>query len=357
MPESDHARNNIARKFNANPDSTFSLLRAIGRDCAGAVSLYPSDDLPKISSRFQKLEATEISEKALARNIRDLHNAPLFSNIRGLRLSLAGVQDKAAVCLINGAICIPEPGVPSTHILKAAIPERQAIAQNEYLCMATALRMGLPAVKVEIRTAEDQTFLLVERFDRETTVQCQISRVHQEDFCQALGFVSSRKYQADGGPGFSQCFDLLMNVERPALDRTLLSKYLIFNYLIGNADAHGKNFSLLHCEPHETRLAPLYDILSIPVYEDLDQNMAMSIGGTYNARAVGPEHWSTLCTEIGFGFPAFKKELSRHTEDLIAAAEAERKLLKEGAFDTWVADEIIRIIQSNCNRVQESFGW
>jgi len=357
LPESEQARELIARKFNANPDSTFSLLKAIGQDCAGAVSLHDPSTPPTDLDGFHELEATEISEQELARQIRNLSKAPLFTGIKGVRLSLAGVQDKAAVCVIDGAICIPGPGVPTSHILKSAIKNYDGTVQNEYLCMAAAARLGILTAKVEMKRAEDQTYLLVERYDREFSPNGKIRRIHQEDFCQALGIVSTRKYQADGGPGFRECFDLMMNCERPAIDRTILARIVILNYLFGNADAHGKNFSLLHREPHLSRLAPLYDVLSTSVYTKLEQKMAMSIGGRYDMDAVEPQHWHAFCKEIGYGYPAFKKELAHQTEALVEAAAAVRDELSNTDFDTYVADDILLTLQRNCNRVKQAYDF
>lgn len=357
LPEGDQARKLIARKFNADPDNTFSLLKAIGQDCAGAVSLHDPSAPPTEPDGFHQLEATEISEQELANQIRNLNKAPLFTGIKGVRLSLAGVQDKAAVCVIGGAICIPAPGVPTSHILKAPIRGHEATVQNEYLCMSTAARLGIPTAKVEMRRAEDQIYLLTERYDRELTSDGRIRRVHQEDFCQALGIVTARKYQAEGGPGFRECFDLLMNCERPAIDRTTLARILILNYLLGNADAHGKNFSLLHPEAHLSRLAPLYDVLSVSVYEDLEQKMAMHIGGCYDMGTVQPDNWRALCKEIRFGYPAFRKELAHQTDEIVEAAEAARQTLADSQFDTWVADDILRLLQRSCNRVKETYDW
>lgn len=357
LPESDTARKLIARKFNADPGNTFSLLKAIGQDCAGAVSLHDPESPPTEPDGFHTLNATPISEQELAKQIRNLKRAPLFTGLKGIRLSLAGVQDKAAVCVIDGQICIPEPGVPTSHILKAPIKDCEATVQNEYLCMSAATRLGIPTANVEMRRAEDQTYLLVERYDRELSADGKIRRIHQEDFCQALGIVSTNKYQAEGGPGLRECFDVLTNCEKPAQDRNTLAQVVILNYLLGNADAHGKNFSLLHTQPHLSRLAPLYDVLSVSVYDELNQKMAMNIGGCYDMNEVQPENWQTLCKEIQYGYPAFRKELARQTDELMEAAEMVRKELAVSDFDTWVADDILRVLQRRCNRVKETYNW
>jgi serine/threonine-protein kinase HipA len=110
--------------------------------------------------------------------------------------------------------------------------------------------VGLPVAKTEIRRVEDVEYLLVERYDRthrQGPEGAALERLHQEDFCQALGIVSENKYQKEGGPSLKQCFALLREVSSaPVLDLARLLDAVIFNFLVGNNDAHGKNFSLLY---------------------------------------------------------------------------------------------------------------
>ncbi len=356
LPEKQQARELIARKFNADAESTFSLLRVIGHECAGAISLHDPNKPPDIQPSH-KLEGEEVTEAKLAQLIRDLPRTPLLAGVEGIRLSLAGFQDKAGVCLIDGKICLPVGDVPSTHILKPAITGHEATVQNEFMCLAIARGLGLPTVSAEIRRAENQTFVLVERYDRKITAG-RISRIHQEDFCQAMGVVTARKYESEGGPGFKQCFELLKQTDKPAADRTTFAKYLVLNFLAGNADAHGKNFSLIHSSSTSTRLAPLYDVVSIiDLYEKLTQTMAMSIGGSFDSSEVNENNWKLLCKNIGFGFPAFKKILKTMVYDIGIITERQRDLLNRGEFTTWVADTISNEISGRCFRLREQFEW
>ncbi len=356
LPEKQQARELIARKFNSDAENTFSLLRVIGHECAGAISLHDPNCPPEIRTSH-KLEGEEVSEAKLARLIRNLPRTPLLAGVEGVRLSLAGFQDKAGVCLIEGKICLPAGDVPTTHILKPANPEHEATVQNEFMCLSIARALGLPTVAAEIRRAEDQAFVLVERYDRKITGD-RISRIHQEDFCQAMGVVTARKYESEGGPGFKQCFELLKQADKPALDRTTFAKYLILNFLVGNADAHGKNFSLIHSSSTSTTLAPLYDVVSIiDLYENLIQTMSMSIGGSFDSTQVTENNWKLLCKNIGFGFPALKKILKTMVYDIGAIADQQRDLLVEGEFATWVANTISHEISSRCFRLREQFEW
>jgi len=102
--------------------------------------------------------------------------------------------------------------------------------------------------------------------------------LHREDFCQALSVKPESKYQNEGWPSLAQCFELIRRVTRPSAPHVLrLLDYVIFNALIGNHDAHVKNFSLLHANGTIT-LAPLYDALSTVLYPELTAKMAMKIG-------------------------------------------------------------------------------
>ncbi|HEY9788791.1 MAG TPA: type II toxin-antitoxin system HipA family toxin [Candidatus Obscuribacterales bacterium] len=352
LPESEEARRAIASKFNINPNSTFALLRAIGRDCAGAISLHEPED-PIVADTFHPIEIRPLPDKELAKHIRDLPRKPLFIGLEGLRLSLAGVQEKAALCVIGGQIGLPLQETPTTHILKPAILRFPGSVQNEYLCLRTAANLKLPVPRVEVRKSDGEIYLLVERYDRKVDDQGRILRIHQEDFCQALGF--REKYQRRGGPGFTDCFALLMNTAIPVIDRRLLMEAVILNYLIGNADAHGKNFSVLYDGEHGTRLAPFYDILCTQVYEDLSEDMCMKIGEHYNFSDVVASDWEKLCKTAAFSLPETKRLISKHTNDVFRAVKEERALLRKTEFDHEILDQVVMRVEKNCSRLEKLF--
>ena len=167
LPESELARKKIGLRYGVNHNNSFALLKAIGYDCAGAVSLHASEEpvSSKAANLFQ-LKGKVFSENELYQHIQELPKKPLFLGIEGLRLSLAGAQDKAAVCLIDSKIALPTNGCPTTHILKPEIKAYEGIVQNEYFCLKIAARVGLNVPKVEIRWAEKIPYLLIERYDR-----------------------------------------------------------------------------------------------------------------------------------------------------------------------------------------------
>ena len=277
----------------------------------------------------------------------------------GIRLSLAGAQDKIAVSVASGKISIPLGGAPSTHILKPAIAHFEGTVFNEALCMNLARAIDLPAAPVQIGNVEGIDYLMVERYDRKA-VQAfpggpQITeRLHQEDFCQALGIVSEHKYQNEDGPSLKQCFDLVREVSSvPVLDLQNLLDAAILNFLIGNHDAHGKNFSLTYhtgtvLGGPEKRFAPMYDILCTVYYPELAAKMAMKIGGEYDSHKIRPQHFERLAEEASLAKPMVKRRVSEVAESILAK-------LPEVTPKHAVALEIAKLIQSRCERTLVEF--
>lgn len=314
LPESDVVRKIIAKRYGISPNNDFSLLKAIGYDCAGAISIH-SDENDKTGNDFP-LDAKVISEDELYNHIVELPQKPLFIDVENLRLSLAGVHDKAAVCMIENQIALPLNGCPTTHILKPSSVHFPGLVENEFFCLELARRIGLTIPKVELRQIKNINFLLIERYDR-SFHNNHIQRIQQEDFCQALGVKSTRKYESEGGPSLKDCFDLLSKTELPAISRNMLMQAVVFNYLIYNMDAHSKNFSLLQTSKNKFNLAPFYDLVCTGIYEKLTKKMAMKIGKKKEVDYVKPEHWQQMCEEINFSYPAVVRIIKKQGEAII----------------------------------------
>lgn len=357
LPESELTRKAIGKQFGINYENSFSLLSAIGHECAGAVSIYQFGEPEELIDEVQGfvVEGIALSETELAKKIRELPQKPLFMAAKDMRISLAGVQDKAAVSVIDDKVTIPFSGHPTTHILKPAMPVYKDSVLNEYFCLKLAKSMGLMVPHAEIRQAEDLYFLLIERYDRKYLRSGKLHRIHQEDFCQALGIISTNKYQADGGPGFKESFGLLVNSKQPAVDRNQLLSYVIFNYLIGNSDAHGKNFSLLHQMDKQIRLAPLYDVMCTSVYSGITNKMAMKIASSYLPETLMPRHWEQFCESIGFSFPIFKEILQKQINILLNNAEVEYAKLRDYHSDT--LSSVMKFIDKRCELLKRRFGY
>ncbi len=354
LPESDIAKKIIGKKYGISHHNPFALLKAIGYDCAGAISFHLLDD-PIVPRHTFPLEGKIISEESLYDHIKALPQQPLFLGFKELRLSLAGVQDKAAICLIDNQIALPENGCPTTHILKPTNLGLPGIVENEYFCLKIAKQIGLAVPQVEIRQVKDISYLLIERYDRHLQNN-EIARIHQEDFCQALGIISTKKYQNEGGPGLKQCFDLLQKTTPLAANRNMLAAGVVFNFLIGNMDAHGKNFSLLHEAPSRIALAPFYDMLCTLVYPDLTSKMAMKIGSKYENDEVYARDWETFCQQINYDYSALKQLIHAQADALLKAAAQEKQYFINRKRDITLIDKLMRVIEKQIARTLQRMG-
>ncbi len=287
LPE-ENVRKLVADKERLPPDDVFGLLRAFGADCAGALSVLSTGKTPQSQEcRYKSLSTSELSEFLDEQVIN-----PLGGGEKGGRLSLAGAQSKTSLLLsadIPPKYSRPLYGAPSTHIVKPASPLFPYLAENEVFCTLLATALGLDTQEVSLTPTLKRAFV-IRRYDRELTPDGSIRRLHQEDFCQALGIPRTQKYQSSkGGPSYAKCFALLAHCHASENGRLKLFQWVVFNYLTGNADAHGKNISLLYDNPPKPRLAPFYDLVCTAVYPGISKNMAMKIGRKNNPDHI---HWS-----------------------------------------------------------------
>ena len=311
LPEATQ-RERVAAALGVSKDNPFKLLEELGGDVAGALSLWPEGVEPPTDIGPSPAPMTE---SQLARQIGRLPERPLLAGEGKARLSLAGAQAKLPLVKANGKLRLTAPGEASTHILKPPIERFEGTTENEAFVMRLAAAISLSVAPVEIGSAEGKLFLLVERYDRASTGG-KTRRIHQEDFCQALGILSSRKYASEGGPGFRECFALVRtSASRPAVELLKLLDAAIFNLLAGNADAHGKNYSLLY-NGDETRLAPLYDLLATIIYPGLDDRLAMKIGGKGKLEEIQTRHLERFAVSIGMT-PAYVKRRAKKLSDLV----------------------------------------
>ncbi|ACL93947.1 type II toxin-antitoxin system HipA family toxin [Caulobacter vibrioides] len=298
----DLQRDNVARALGVSRQNDFGLLERLGGDVAGALTLWPEGEAPP--KRQGGRTAEPLNDKRLLAILDELPRRPFLAGEDGVRLSLAGAQEKLPVVLVDGAVALPALGQPSTHILKPANARWPAMTENEALAMRLAAAVGLPTAGVEPRRIGERTFLLVTRYDRVVSSDGAVRRLHQEDFCQALGVSPEHKYAAEGGPIFPDCFNLVRNVCQPSAPAVLaLLDAAIFNVIVGNADAHGKNYSLLH-QAGAIVMAPLYDLMCTAAYPEVHAKLAMKIAGRAQLEAFKADTWRDFGRDIGMG-PAF----------------------------------------------------
>lgn len=316
----------IAQQCRVSSQNDFALLQAIGGECAGAITFVPSKNSPgEILAVVGQAGVEWLDEHQLLALLDELPRRPMLAGRDGIRLSLAGAQDKLPVVFDGSRIGLPKGAQPSTHILKPAILSVESSVLNEGYCMALAQAMGLNTAPTRIFTAGDQQVLLVTRYDRRVGDDGRPVRIHQEDFCQALGVVPEMKYQNEGGPDLGACFGLLRKATRPSAPQVLrFLDVVVFNALIGNHDAHAKNFSLLYADAgHNSApiLAPLYDVLSTAVYESLTPKMAMKLGSKYKFTEVQLRHWDQFAQAAGLSKAQTRKRILRIAQDLPVAAQ------------------------------------
>lgn len=352
LPESEHTRIVIGKKYGINPKNDFSILQAIGYDCAGAVSFFDSYDKQTPSKYLQEtyeIDYTPLSENELEKFIKELPQKPLATGVEDMRLSLAGAQDKTSVIVVDGQIGIPKDNVPTSHILKPAINGFNETIENEFICIKTAEKLGIKVPDVKIGYANKTKYFLIQRYDREIIVN-KIKRIHQEDFCQASNIPSAYKYQAEGGVDFKRCFEILRVTSQPAVAINQFIQLMIFNYLIGNNDAHGKNFSILHYENGEIKFAPAYDILCSQVYPELSNKMAMKIGGHYKHDEILLMRFEKLANENDISFTQLKKIIKNQCENLPIIVED-----VINSFDNKIGKDILSVVQKNCTKLLKEF--
>jgi serine/threonine-protein kinase HipA len=267
-------------------DATFDLLRRYGRDVAGALVIAESEPDER------EFGVEPYTEEALAIAVAELDEFPLGAHDDS-ELSLAGLQDKLLlVRLPDGGWGRPLAGRPSTHILKRDDRRYSGLIEAEGECLALARAVSLTTVETELVQLGEEGCLIVSRFDRVEEGE-RISRVHQEDLCQALaidpaGARGRAKYERAGGPSLRDAAALLESHARaPQEELDRLVAAATFSVLIGNADAHGKNVALLHPEAEAVALAPLYDTVPTALWPSLRRDAAMAVGGQVVLADVG----------------------------------------------------------------------
>lgn len=288
----------IARQLGVAQTDILALLDAIGRDTAGALS-FGAPGLTG-TERWQRIE----TEDDLERIIEELPRKPFLAGDDGVSMSLAGVQTKLAVaCDADGRIHIPLDGSPSTHILKPNSERLHGSVQNEAWCLTLARHCGLTVPPVTTGVAGGRRYFLIPRYDR-LQDGTHWRRLHQEDFCQALGKPPSAKYERNRtgvrGPTVA---DMMNLVRRQALgpDALRLFDAVVFNVLACNTDAHAKNYSILIPAGSRVRTAPLYDVMCAEVFDGVTRNLAQTVAGKNRGDYLKRRHWLRLAAACGLG--------------------------------------------------------
>jgi serine/threonine-protein kinase HipA len=335
LPDNQMVLDQWAKKFHVSARNAFSLISAVGEDCAGAVQFVRPERLEVIMGvappEIEWLDEADIAKRLRA--LREDHSAWRIPRDTG-QFSLAGAQPKTALLLENRRWGVPSGRVPTTHILKPPSGQFAGHAENEHFCLELARAVGLPVVDSRIMHFKDEVAIVVERYDRIRTATG-LRRVHQEDICQALSIQPTHKYQNEGGPGIPDIVELLRaNSSNAAEDvRTFLDS-VAFNWIIIGTDAHAKNYALLIGAEGRVRLAPLYDLASVFPYSQIDLQrvkLSMKLGGEYRFRNIQLRHWRRQAEELKVN----ADELVGRVDDMArriadAIPEIDQRMTEEG---------------------------
>lgn len=328
LPDSQPIRNRIQARFSARSNRSFDLLWHVGRDCVGALQLFP-EDIGAVD--IQRVESVPLGESEIAEILRNYQTMPLgMGRDHDFRISIAGAQEKTAFLWFNNSWCRPVGVTPTSHIFKLPIGrilhsgmDLSDSVENEWLCHLILRTYGLPVANAEMRSFDGVKVLVVERFDRRWAEDGSwLIRLPQEDMCQALGVPPALKYEADGGPGLERIMHLLLGSSDALADRRTFMTMQILFWLLAAIDGHAKNFSVFLQPGGSYQLTPAYDIMSafplVAKHQLEQQNLKMAMAAKetdrhYQWTRIMYRHW--ISTAQHCRFPV--DEMTAVTDDIL----------------------------------------
>ena len=354
LPDSDKLRARVAEKVGAKGTDAYSLLSEIGRDCVGALQFVPEDDHSEYDT--SRIEGEPVSDEDIEKILKNLVQAPLgLDRDDAFRISVAGAQEKTALLLHDGRWLKPHGTTPTTHILKTKIGTLQNgidlsnSIENEFYCLKLIAAFGLGVNGAQILTFGETKALVVERFDRVWSENTRLLRRPQEDFCQALSFPPTRKYQNDRGPGMFDILTLLKGSDSPADDQKAVLKAQILFWLIGATDGHAKNFSIFLGRRGSFLLTPFYDVLSAQPslvarqIHEKQMKLAMFVGDSrhYAVEYIRGRHFVQTAERAGLPGGIAREALAEVAQEADSALSA-----VEGQLPSGFPEEIHESVRS-----------
>ncbi|MEZ5443210.1 MAG: type II toxin-antitoxin system HipA family toxin [Lysobacterales bacterium] len=344
-------RDAIVQRLRLPQRDDLALLAAIGGECAGAVAVLPDGAAPAPA------QADPIELEALIGAADGALGEGDWGALGGPhRLSLAGAQDKLAVVrMADGRLRLPARGEPTTHLIKPDSQRFPGLRDLEALGLSLARHVGLPVPDFALIEVMNRRALLLTRYDRVPSANDgQPQRLHQEDFCQALGYPGELKYQSQGGPSLAQCAQLIRTGRR--LGPQAVSAFLdwvIVTVLIGNADAHAKNLALLCDASGRWSLAPFYDLVPTLVLPEslVERTPALRIGQATRIDSVSAEDWTLFARETGYGPVYVRRRVAQLAERMAQAMQAACTALVDQGGDRQRLERACAIIAAQIGRV------
>ena len=367
LPDNIDIRCKLAERSHADGADAFSLLGAVGRDCAGALQFLPEGDEP---GEAGAIDAWPASDDKIAAILGDLASAPLgVGEDEEFRISLAGAQEKTALLYWKNKWHIPHGTTATTHIFKPEIGPRDdgidltLSVENEHLCMKLIAALGMPVADTAMATFGKKKVLVVERFDRRWTKDKRLLRLPQEDCCQAMGVPPGNKYENQGGPGVPDLVGLFKSSDDPAHDQKLVMKANIVFWLLAATDGHAKNFSLFLHPGNRFAMTPLYDVMSLQPIFDAKQlaqrqmKMAMAVGKKrrYRLFDILPRHFLQTAELCGMGESIVLEVFTELLKDSDKAIEKTVAALPQG-FQASISDSIIGGYKARLPQIERFLG-
>jgi serine/threonine-protein kinase HipA len=358
LPEG-RERETLAQYLRIPYQDTGALLASLCGECIGDLVILTNDmhrtGYKAIDSGYRKLDADELNAIIRPRS------STLYATDISSRISLAGAQAKISLYhegdsgrfLANEQWSLPYGLAASTHILKPQSQDFSALAENEAFCMKLAEHCAIDVAATSLAVF-DEPALIVRRFDRVRDTPGRVVRLHQEDICQILGLAPQFKYQSNGGPGLRELGEVIERWSSHGIeDLRRLIDIVAFNYLIGNCDAHGKNFSLVEAPAGGLRLAPAYDLVSTTYYDKVSREMAMSIGGHYSLDDISAQDLLLFSEQLGVDARLVSERFRAIAGAIERQAAVVAQILVDDDFDavTAIAKHVVQEAQSRTARI------
>lgn len=351
LPENRDTREQWARRLGTVEDDVFAMLSLMGWDCPGAVQFCLPDDLEKLSDRQSSYEP--VDEAGIAQRLRNLVADPASWTMPNEHWSLGGQQEKFALASLAGGWHEARGGAATTHIIKPGIKALHHQALVEHVTMAAATTLGVDIAANQMMRFEDQWAIVVDRFDRFYGDDGAVLRLHQEDFCQALGRLPDRKYESRGGPTLA---DMVRTVSQQSSNRgddlLALADFLIINVIAGAPDGHSKNISMLRT-PGLNWIAPLYDLATGLAYDTdhVERSVAVSVGGERRLSRIYAKQWNKAAKVLGLPEEAVRARVAQLATGFADAFQSALTDLRDAPGADEVAERSLPVLKTHCDQV------
>lgn len=355
----------LSRALGLSTSDALAILREIGGDTAGAISIGEPSNRPEWT--YEPLQArykAKTESAALDRHFDDLGRRPFLVGEDGVRLSLAGGQKKTALAVLGpdgapklglpetgDALAIPKRGAPSTVIIKPDNPNLPGIVENEAYCLTLAGLIGIPVVDCMVVETEGRTALAVARYDRRLRKDGTLRRLHQEDFAQANGIFPGQKYEQGTVPGLDLTSLLRTGDHLPPAEALKLLDQVIFNILVANTDAHAKSYSMIYGDGPS--MAPLYDVSSVLHWDHVNQYHAQKLAGRKRKPGdMARRHWDRIAEAAGLNARGVRVRVQELVDAMVAArVEATSTVSSQAGASAEMVHHVAEIVEENALRI------